>query len=143
MRPKKIILIVSSDEQESSERNYLLQIRGYAVLAASSGQEAVDLFAEASVDLVLCDLSLVDTIGTDCVRRLKRIAKHVPMILLCRCTLPDFSQVHPADALLSTKAMRTVELLERIKVLAARKRGPRPGTPRPRPGGARWEAGIM
>jgi hypothetical protein len=39
-------------------------------------------------------------------------------------------QVHAADALLGKRTCSSFELLERIKVMSARKRGPRKGMPR-------------
>ncbi len=39
-------------------------------------------------------------------------------------------QIHTADAMLARKNCSTLELLERIKVMSARKRGPRKGAQR-------------
>jgi two-component system, OmpR family, response regulator CpxR len=42
-------------------------------------------------------------------------------------------QIHAADALIAKKQCSPQELLERIKVMSARKRGPRKGTVRQAP----------
>jgi two-component system, OmpR family, response regulator CpxR len=64
------------------------------------------------------------------VRRLKQIASHIPMILLGDPQKMG-DALHGADALLAKKNCSPQELLERIKVMSARKRGPRKGTPKP------------
>jgi two-component system response regulator CpxR len=61
------------------------------------------------------------------VDRLKQTASHVPMILLGDPQRMS-GDIHAADALLAKKNCSPQELLERIKVLSARKRGPRKGT---------------
>jgi DNA-binding response OmpR family regulator len=133
MRPKKVILCVNGSEQELSVLKFMLTTNGYRVLAATTGQEAIDLFTETQqVDLVLCEATLPQTSGKLLVERLKRMAAHVPMILLGDPQAMS-SEIHLADALLAKKACSTQELLERIKVMSARKRGPRKGTHRVAP----------
>ena len=51
---------------------------------------------------------------------------HVPMILLGDAQAMD-GEIHAADAVLARKSCSSLELLERIKVMSARKRGPRKG----------------
>jgi DNA-binding response OmpR family regulator len=65
--------------------------------------------------------------GNQLVDRLKQIASHVPMILLGDPQKME-CQMHAADALLAKKNCTAQELLERIKVMSARKRGPRKGS---------------
>lgn len=129
MRPKKIILCVDDNEQDLSVLAFMLATNGYRVLAATTGQDAVSLFTDNLVDLVLADFSLPQMDGSQLVGRLKKIAAHVPMILLGD---PQklAGQLHPADAVLAKKSCSPQELLERIKVMSARKRGPRKGVHR-------------
>ena len=129
MRPKKIILCVDDNEQELSILKFMLSTNGYRVLSASNGPEAIDLFSDFSVDLVLSDYSMPQMNGDQLVKRLKQVASHVPMILLGDPQKMG-DHLHGADALLPKKTCSAQELLERIKVMSARKRGPRKGTPR-------------
>jgi len=129
MRPKKVILCVDDNEQELSVLKFMLATNGYRVVSASSGQEAIDVFAASQVDLVLADYAMPQMNGNQLVDRLKQIAPHVPMILLGD-PLRMGGEMHGADALLTKKNCSAHELLERIKVMSARKRGPRKGTPR-------------
>jgi CheY-like chemotaxis protein len=129
MRPKKVILCVDDNEQELSVLKFMLATNGYRVVSATSGQEAIAVFAGTSVDLVLTDYAMPQMDGNQLVDRLKQIAPHVPMILLG--DLQKMSgEIHAADALLAKKNCSTQELLERIRLMSARKRGPRKGTQR-------------
>jgi two-component system, OmpR family, response regulator CpxR len=127
MRPKKIILCVDDNEQELSVRKFMLSTNGYRVLAATSGEEAIERFNEAQVDLVLADYAMPRMNGAELIAKLKQLAAHVPMILLADAQQLN-SEPHRADAVLGKKNCSPVELLERIKIMSARKRGPRKGT---------------
>lgn len=129
MRPKKIILCVDDNEQDLSVLKFTLEINGYRVVSASNGHDAIGIFADTAVDLVLSDYTMPQMNGDQLVIRLKQMAAHVPMILLGDPQkLGD--QLHGADALLGKKNCSPHDLLERIKIMSARKRGPRKGTPR-------------
>ena len=109
--------------------SFMLTTTGYRVLPARNGQDAIDIFAETQVDLVLADYAMPQMNGNQLVNRLKQIASHVPMILLGDPQAMG-GQIHLADAMLAKKQCSTQELLERIKVMSARKRGPRKGIQR-------------
>lgn len=132
MRPKKVILCVDDNEQDLSVLKFMLATNGYKVLSAINGQEAIGIFAENLVDLVLADFSMPQMNGDQLVMKLKQIAAHVPMILLGDPQKMS-CEMHAADALLAKKNCTPQELLERIKVMSARKRGPRKGTVRMAP----------
>ena len=132
MRPKKIILCVDDNEQELSVLKFMLSTNGYRVLSAINGQEAIGIFADSPVDLVLADYGLPQMNGGQLVERLKQIASHVPMILLGDPQRLG-GEMHTADAVLAKKNCTSQELLERIKVMSARKRGPRRGSQRMAP----------
>ena len=130
MRPKKVILCVDDNEQELSVLKFMLATNGYRVLAAPNGQEAIAIFATApQIDLVLADTTMPQMSGGQLVERLKRLRSHVPMVLLGDAQAVN-AEMHVADAVLARKNCSTQELLERIKVMSARKRGPRKGAQR-------------
>jgi CheY-like chemotaxis protein len=132
MRPKKVILCVNDNEQELSVMSFMLSTNGYRVLPATDGQEAISLFSCNQIDLVLADHAMPQMNGNQLVTRLKQIASHVPMILLGDPQAMG-GQIHLADAMLAKKQCSPQELLERVKVMSARKRGPRKGTVRQAP----------
>jgi two-component system, OmpR family, response regulator CpxR len=129
MRPKKVILCVDDSEQDLSVLKFMLSTNGYRVLSASTGQEALGIFQENLIDLVLVDYAMPQMNGDQLVSKLKQIAAHVPMMLLGDPQKMN-GQIHAADVLVAKKTCSAQELLERIKVMSARKRGPRKGTQR-------------
>jgi two-component system, OmpR family, response regulator CpxR len=130
MRPKKVILCVDDNEQDLSVLKFMLATNGYRVLAATNGQEAIAIFGDHLVDLVLADASMPQMNGDQLIRRLKQLAAHVPMVLMGDAQKMD-GQIHVADAIVSKKNCTPMELLECIKIKSARKRGPRKGMQRP------------
>ena len=130
MRPKKVILCVDDNEQELSVLKFTLATSGYRVLAALNGQEAITIFATTpQIDLVLSDTNMPHMSGAQLAERLKRMRPHVPMILLGDAK-GGSGEIHVADAVLARKNCSSFELLERVKVMSARKRGPRKGAQR-------------
>ncbi|HEX8713316.1 MAG TPA: response regulator [Terracidiphilus sp.] len=129
MRPKKVILCVDDNEQDLSVLSFMLSTNGYRVLPAVTADEALGIFARTPIDLVLADFTIPPINGAHLVRRMKQIAGHVPMILLGDPQSMN-GEIHAADAMLAKKHCSTLELLERIKIMSARKRGPRKGSHR-------------
>jgi two-component system response regulator CpxR len=124
MRPKKTILCVDDNEQALSVRKFLLETRGYRVISAPSAHEALEIFRNGGIDLVLSDLVMPQMDGNEMVRRMKDILPDVPMILVSG-TVKAFERANRADAFLPKGACTPVEMLERIRVMIARKRGPK------------------
>jgi len=58
MRPKKIILCVDDNEQDLSVLKFHVATNGYRVVWANKRQEAIGIFADIAVDLVLTDFSM-------------------------------------------------------------------------------------
>jgi CheY-like chemotaxis protein len=124
MRPKKTILCVDDNEQTLSVRKFLLETRGYRVFTALNGHDAISLFSATHFDLVLTDLGLPQMDGNALIGHLKEISPEVPMILTSD-TVRAGERAHRADAFLAKGCCSPVELIERIRVMSARKRGPR------------------
>ena len=98
----------------------MLVTNGYRVLAAANGQEAIALFADNQVDLVLADHAMPQMSGDQLVLKLKQIASHVTMVILGDPQKMN-GQIHGADALLAKNTCSPQELLERVKIMSARK----------------------
>ncbi|HTV81305.1 MAG TPA: response regulator [Acidobacteriaceae bacterium] len=124
MRPKKTILCVDDNDQVLAVRKFLLETRGYRVVSAHSAEEAIERFREGGIDLVLGDVLMPQMDGNEMVRRMKDIAPEIPMILISG-TVKAFERANRADAFLPKGASTPIEMLERIRVMIARKRGPR------------------
>jgi len=127
MRPRKTILCVEDNEQILSIRKFLLETRGYRVLTASSAAEALEHLQAAlpgSIDLLLSDLILPQMDGNELARRAKQLHACLP-VLIVSGTVTSFDRAVFADAFLPKGAHSPAELLDRIRILVARKRGPK------------------
>ena len=63
-------------------------------------------------------------VSSDLILKLKQMASHVPMVLIGDLKKTS-APIHGADAFLD-RSISSAELLERVKIMSARKRGPRP-----------------
>ncbi|QHN02705.1 response regulator [Granulicella sp. WH15] len=127
MRPKKTILCIDDNEQILSVRTFLLETRGYRVIAVGSPQEALEILertAQGAIDLLLTDLLMPQMDGNDLVRKARQIHPALPTMIVSG-TVTSYDRALAADAFLPKGASSAAELLERIRVLVARKRGPK------------------
>lgn len=124
MRPRKVILLVDGNEQALSVRKFMLETRGYRVVEATAAAGALERFAEGGIDLVVSDLLLPGMDGNEMVRRIKADAPETPAMLLSS-TVKDFARADAADAFLPKGAVTPSEMVERIRALLVRKRGPK------------------
>jgi two-component system response regulator CpxR len=127
MRPRKTILCVEDNEQILSVRKFLLETRGYRVLAMSCAAEALEHLQQAtpgSIDLLLTDLILPQMDGNELIRRAKQIHPGLPSLLVSG-TVTSFERAAAADAFLPKGGCAPAEMLDRIRILVARKRGPK------------------
>ena len=127
MRPKKTILCVDDNEQVLSVRTFLLETRGYRVIAALNSQQALEFVEQAlpgSIDLLLCDLLMPQMDGNELVRRAKQLHPCLPAMIVSG-TVNAFDRALHADVFLPKGACSAAEMIERIRVLVARKRGPK------------------
>ncbi|MEO6964848.1 MAG: response regulator, partial [Acidobacteriaceae bacterium] len=132
MRPKKVILCVDDNDQALSVRKFVLETRGYRVLTANNTEQAIELFDQGRVDLVITDLVMPHCNGNDLIQRLKEIAPWVPAVLVSG-SIKQFDPTSRADAFLPKGACSPQELLERVRVLLVRKRGPKKTSTQPPP----------
>jgi CheY-like chemotaxis protein len=131
MRPKKTILCVDDNDQVLSVRTFLLEIRGYRVIAVATPHEALATIASCvpgSIDLLLCDLIMPLMDGNELVRRAKELHPGLPAMIVSG-TVTAYDRAGRADVFLPKGASSPVEMLERIRVLVTRKRGPRKLSP--------------
>lgn len=124
MKPKRTILCVDDNEQSLSIRKVLLETRGYRVLAYTDAQQALERFAQGGVDLVLTDLVMPNVDGSKLIRGIKNLSPETPAILLSG-KVKIYEQETNADAFLAKGMELPSDLLERIRVLLIRKRGPK------------------
>jgi len=124
MKPKKTILCVDDNEQALSIRKIILETRGYRVLACNSGHMALEAFRRGGVDLVLTDLNMPGVDGPRLIEEIKNISPQTPAVLISGRT-KIYERDTLADLFLSKGMYEPAELLERIRLLLVRKRGPK------------------
>jgi DNA-binding response OmpR family regulator len=131
MKPKKTILCVDDNEQALSIRKILLETRGYRVLACNTGEMALEAFRRGGVDLVLTDLIMPGVDGSRLIEEVKTLSPQTPAILISGRT-KIYERETLADAFLPKGMYEPACLLERIRLLLIRKRGPKRAVePRP------------
>jgi len=124
MKPKRTILCVDDNEQSLSIRKVMLETRGYRVLAFSDAQQALNRFVQGGVDLVLTDLVMPGIDGSKLVQSVKDLSPQTPAILLSG-KVKIYEQETGADVFLAKGMYAPADLLERIRLLLVRKRGPK------------------
>jgi len=110
-----------------SVRTFLLETRGYRIIAANTAQEALEVLERSvpgTLDLILCDLLMPQMDGNELVRRAKQLHQGLPAMIVSG-TVNAFDRALHADVFLPKGASSPAEMIERIRVLVARKRGPK------------------
>ena len=122
------ILLVDDEESVQKLLTYPLERDGFRVVSARDGEEALQRFAEESIDLVVLDLMLPKLDGLEVCKRL-RADSTVPIIML---TARD----DELDKVLGlelgaddyiTKPFSIREFRSRVRALLRRAAAPRPG----------------
>jgi CheY-like chemotaxis protein len=117
-------MVVEDNEPSRDVLSRRLERRGYRVLVAADGLQAVSVAHAAQPDLILMDLGLPGIDGFEATSRLKRDAatRHIPIIVLSA-----HAMTNDRDAALSaggddfdTKPVRFQELMGKIASLLAK-----------------------
>jgi len=127
MKPKRTILCVDDNEQALSIRKLMLETRGYRVVACMDAESALRVFQQGGIDLVLSDVVMPGMDGTELIRRVKETSPQTPAILFSG-KIKVYETDTRADVFLPKGMYAPAELLDRIRTLLVRKRGPRPAS---------------
>ena len=118
------ILIVEDNEPSRDVLARRLERRGYGVVAAVDGQDALAKARSARPDLILMDLGLPVMDGWEATRRLKGdpATQHMPIIVLSAHAMTTDRELALAAGgdEFDTKPLRFPQLLEKIEFLLAR-----------------------
>ena len=115
------LLLVEDNEASRDALARRLERRGYAVLLAVDGHEAVSIGRAAKPDLILMDLGLPGIDGWDATAHLKMDpeTRHIPIIVLTAHAMPN--DRHQALAAggddFDTKPVQFERLLGKIEML--------------------------
>jgi two-component system, OmpR family, response regulator CpxR len=132
MKAKKTILCVDDNEQSLSIRKIIFETRGYRVLACTNGRDALAAFAQGNVDLVLSDWVMPDMDGAALIEQIKEISPETPAILFSG-KVKVYERENRADIFLPKGTYAPAELMERVRLLLVKKRGPKKAVARVAP----------
>ncbi len=124
MKPKRTILCVDDNEQSLSIRKVMLETRGYRVIACLTAEDALECFKRGGIDLVLSDLIMPGVDGHKLIDEIKNLSPSTPAILFSG-KIKIYEKDLRADLFLPKGMYAPVELLEKIRLLLVRKRGPK------------------
>jgi two-component system, OmpR family, response regulator CpxR len=124
MKPKRTILCVDDNEQSLSHRKIMLETRGYRVASFSRGEDGLARFLEGGIDLVIADMAMPGLDGPQLIAKIKEMSPHTPAILISS-KVRIYDHESKADVFLAKGMYAPVDLLERIRILLIRKRGPK------------------
>jgi DNA-binding response OmpR family regulator len=116
--PKRILL-VDDDASVCGSLQEVLVGEGFGVIPASDGQQALEIIAGTSVDLVLLDLNMPRKNGWDTFERLSAGFPLVPVILITARPNQLFTAMGAGVAALLEKPLDIPVLLQSIERLLA------------------------
>ena len=122
--PMSLILIVEDNEKNMKLVRDVLQVKGYATLEASTGEDGVRLAAEHRPDLILMDIQLPGISGIEALRRLRAnpATAAIPVIAVTASVMQqDRKQITEAgfDGYLG-KPLNLKEFLEAVRAMLER-----------------------
>ena len=119
------IMVVEDNEYSRDALARRLERRGYQIVLATDGQQAVNLARTSLPDLILMDLGLPIIDGWEATRQLKAGAttRHIPIIVLSAHAMTDDRELALAAGGndFDTKPVRFQGLLEKIESLLKQK----------------------
>ena len=115
------IMVVEDNEASRDALSRRLERRGYSVLLAGDGQQAVSIARSSVPDIILMDLGLPVIDGWEATRQLKDDAttRHIPIIVLSAHAMTndrDMALAAGGDDF-DTKPIRFQTLLNKIEAL--------------------------
>lgn len=115
MRPRKRILIIDKDDDRTGQLRFLLDVHSFAVFACASVSARPDQWVELVIVVGDVEARVYD--------QAKRVILDTPLLAI-RDALPKREIASPDRILIAPSAF---EILQTIKNITARKRGPKPG----------------
>jgi CheY-like chemotaxis protein len=83
-KPEKSVLWVDDEIEHLASHVYLLEQRGYRVLKATNGDDAISLLKKESLDLILLDQMMPGMDGITTLAELRRLDPNVPIVMVTK-----------------------------------------------------------
>lgn len=97
LKPKSAMLVVDDDKAILRVFKRILERKGYSVVTAETGKEAVEHLENRSYDAALIDLKLPDMEGTDLLPHMQQIAPQMMRIIISGMPYVESAE-HATDA---------------------------------------------
>ena len=78
----KTILVADDDESLRRVIEYNLSNKGYSVFLASNGDEALNIFKENDIDIVVTDIKMENIDGIELLEKIKKLRKNALVIMI-------------------------------------------------------------
>jgi two-component system alkaline phosphatase synthesis response regulator PhoP len=93
------VMVVDDDRDILELARLVLEDGGYQVIAAASGQAALDRLTQSRPDLILLDVNMPDMDGYAVCRALRTVEKNVPIVFITgKGDVKDFVEGREAGA---------------------------------------------
>lgn len=120
MRPRKIILLFCADEHERSVLKLILQLRPYRVIAGISALPPLP-----ALIIVVDDRTLATVTAA---RRISELHPAIPTLVIPDARSRRRPDCYPCHFEVLPRDWKPIWLVERARILVAKKRGPKPGS---------------
>jgi len=112
------VLLVDDEPSVLRATGLALEMRGFHVLTAANGREALDVFDEhgAGVDIIVIDMNMPHMSGVACVERIRQADAGVPAVLVSGEVTPEVVREASAVGILRCmdKPFRFGELVDTL-----------------------------
>jgi two-component system cell cycle sensor histidine kinase/response regulator CckA len=115
------ILVVDDEKPICTLMEHLLHNKGYTVITAGSGPEAIEAFRanRGAIDLLISDISMVGMDGPSIVEEIRSFAPALPVLFMSgRCEEEEAMRIRGFEFL--SKPFSLVSLLDKVRMLLAR-----------------------
>lgn len=127
MSKKKLVVMVDDDEMQLSILGMILRTKGFEVLAYNSPERALHDFEtryfNRPVDLLMTDLDMPVLNGNELCREVKKLDSQVSCLMVTAAS--KLPQPMYADQWLRKGQFTVARLIDTVKTMTARKRGPK------------------
>ena len=122
------ILLVDDNAHGLTARRAVLEEMGHKIVIAANGSDALDLFSQSKFDLVVTDYKMPRMDGLELIKRLRKIALGVPIVLVSGFVdaLGLNESNTGADAVVQKSSNEVTHLLRAVSRLLTRKPARKP-----------------
>jgi DNA-binding NtrC family response regulator len=92
MKNSFTILLADDNKEFTENLRDILELKGYSVLTASDGFQALEIIKISSIDLILMDIKMPVMNGVETFKKIKKIIPNTPVIMLTAFALEELIQ---------------------------------------------------